>query len=220
MSEEIILNFINQALADTHTACVAKITAVSGSTISAQPVVARVVDEKVVPLPVFPSVPVFTLQGGGSYLAMPIAVGDDCLLIFNERCLDNWYAGNYNVKALEERKHDYSDAIAFVGVNRSGTAIAIPSVITQIGDFFAQGEHEYNGNHVYNGDMTVNGDYTINGNLTVTGMISAGSYSGIGGGDMVTNSNIITTKDVKAGNISLQNHTHVDSIGGDTEKPE
>ena len=222
MDYDLVTQMITQALADTHTACVAKITAINGNTINAQPVVARVVDDKEIPLPVFLEVPVIVLQGGGSYLAMPVAVGDNCLLIFAERCIDNWYAGSNNVRALEERMHDYSDGFALVGVNPQSGLIPIPSVITQIGDAFAQGEHTYIGNHEYTGDMVVNGDYTINGNLTVTGTIAAGNFTGLGGGAMTSNTDIITTKDMKAGGVSLNSHTHggVESGGSNTGGPQ
>lgn len=227
MNYDLVTQMINQALADTHTSAVAKITAVNGNTINAQPVVARVVDGKEIPLPVFINIPVIVLQGGGSYLAMPVSAGDYCLLIFAERCLDNWYAGSDNVSPLEDRMHDYSDGFALVGVNTGSSLIPIPSVITQIGDAFASGdhkyvgEHEYTGDHVYTGDMIVNGDYTINGNLTVTGTISAGNFSGLGGGAMTSNTDIITTKDVVASGVSLNSHTHggVETGGGNTGGP-
>lgn len=50
------------------------------------------------------------------------------------------------------------------------------------------------------GSVIVNGGVTINGNLTVNGSISA-------------------TGDIVAGGVSLQNHTHTDSLGGTTSPP-
>lgn len=50
------------------------------------------------------------------------------------------------------------------------------------------------------GTITVNGDTTINGDLVVSGSISA-------------------TGDIVAGGISLQHHTHTDSLGGSTSPP-
>lgn len=47
---------------------------------------------------------------------------------------------------------------------------------------------------------TINGTVSINGNLTVNGSISA-------------------TGDIVAGGVSLQNHTHTDSLGGATSPP-
>ena len=70
---------IDEALANLHTACVARVTAVNETTVDCQPVVARVVDGNNVTLPVFRSVPPVFMRGGDSYTAHPIAVGDYAL---------------------------------------------------------------------------------------------------------------------------------------------
>ena len=74
--QPLILNGIYQALSNTHTNLVAKITKVNSTTINAQPVVNRVVDGKSVPLPSFEEIPIINFIGGSSYIQMPLSIGD------------------------------------------------------------------------------------------------------------------------------------------------
>ena len=122
---DIIADAIGEALSNLHTATIAKVTAVQEKTISVQPVINRVVDGKSIQLPQFTKVPPLFMQGGGSYTAHPIAVGDYCLLILTERCFDRWYSGSDFQDPAEFRMHDYSDGIAIVGINP--TAGHLPS---------------------------------------------------------------------------------------------
>ena len=61
--------------------------------------------------------PVFTLQGGGGAVQLPIAAGDNCILLFNDRNIDAWYQNGSSAAPYDARCHDISDAIALVGVN-------------------------------------------------------------------------------------------------------
>lgn len=62
-------------------------------------------------------VPVIVLGGGNSRLTFPIQQGDECLLLFNDRELDNWFTNDELQAPSELRKHDFSDAIALVGLS-------------------------------------------------------------------------------------------------------
>lgn len=81
-------------------------------------------------VPLLPSVPVFQYSGGSSYLTMPIAVGDTCIVLFNDRELDNWYLDGGRPAPTSFRKHDLSDAICLVGVR---------NLQNVIGDFLSNG---------------------------------------------------------------------------------
>ncbi len=119
---------VNFALADVHTIVVAKITSVNDTTIGCTPVINRVVDGESLQLPEFIEVPPVIIQGGGSYIAEPIAVGDYCLVLISERCYDAWYAGSDFVSPLEMRMHDYSDGFALCGISPQASAISIPKI--------------------------------------------------------------------------------------------
>jgi hypothetical protein len=65
----------------------------------------------------------------------------------------------------------------------------------------------------------------VDGNITCTGTIAAGNFTGLSGGPMTASVDIQTTGnvdadgDVTAGDISLNSHTHIDSVGGTTSEP-
>lgn len=192
---DIITQVIDESLANLHTATIAKVTAVGQTTINCKPVMARVVDGQKVQLPEFKAVPPCFMQGGGSYTAHPIAVGDYALLIFTERCFDNWYAGVDNEIPLEYRMHDYSDGFALVGINPLGGAISIPDKITQIGDTVQKGDYEHEG------DRAQTGDFSLTGNMTVEG--------GEGGTINMANTTLnLTNGDIIVDGVSVKSHTH------------
>lgn len=225
---------IFQALANLHTATIARVEKVRTNTIDVQPVINREVNGESIKLPLFAKVPPIFLQGGTSYTAYPIAVGDYCLLIFTERCFDRWYNGRDECSPAEYRMHDYSDGFAIIGINPKTLAISIPEVITQIGNTYAEGDYEQIGEYTQTGDRTmtgnrtiignldVDGDITVTGNITCQGTISASNFTGLSGGALSTDVNIETTGDVKAGSISLKSHVHggVEPGSGTTGEPE
>lgn len=222
---EILQTALKQAQANLHTATIGRVVKVNEKTVDVQPVINRKVDGKDIKLPVFVEVPVIHLHGGGSYTAYPINVGDYALLIFTERCFDNWYEGRDETLPLEFRMHNYSDAIAIVGLYNRAGEITIPKVITHIGDVYEEGDHEHignvtqTGNYVMTGDFTINGHTIKNGNLIVNGNITISG--GAGGGTVnATNCTInLTNGDVIADGISLKNHTHTGDSGGTTTTP-
>lgn len=67
--------------------------------------------------PVLVDVPVFTLQGGGGAIQFPIQAGDQCILLFSDRRIDEWFQNGAEAAPADGRMHDMSDGIALVGVN-------------------------------------------------------------------------------------------------------
>jgi hypothetical protein len=59
-------------------------------------------------------VPVIFLGGGKFYQSFPIKAGDQCLLIFNDRDLDNYIAGSTTSPPNTPRCHSFSDGLALV----------------------------------------------------------------------------------------------------------
>jgi len=192
---DVLNDAIGEALSNLHTATIAKVMSVQEKTISVQPVINRVVDGRSIQLPEFTKVPPLFMQGGGSYTAHPIAIGDYCLLVLTERCFDRWYSGSDFQDPAEFRMHDYSDGIAIVGINPIAGALTIPSVIQQTGDTNQDGNYTRQGSLVQIGDMTITGNLHVDGEITCTG-------------------------DVVAGGISLRNHTHTGDSGGTTGVPQ
>ena len=67
--------------------------------------------------------PVVCLGGGKAHLTFPIIPGDDCLILFNDRSLDNWFASGQNVELSDSRLHSFADGVALVGLNSQATSI-------------------------------------------------------------------------------------------------
>lgn len=74
--------------------------------------------------PILVDCPVVILGGGNAHLTMPISPGDDCLICFNDRDLDNWHAGKSGGSTATGRLHSFADGIAIVGLNSLAKSIA------------------------------------------------------------------------------------------------
>ncbi|GJL36020.1 hypothetical protein TUM17576_28400 [Enterobacter hormaechei] len=72
-------------------------------------------DDGWIELPLLVDVPVIFPRGGGCTLTFPVKAGDECLLIFGDRCIDFWWQNGGIQKPVDLRMHDLSDAFAIVG---------------------------------------------------------------------------------------------------------
>nr|WP_228351034.1 MULTISPECIES: Gp138 family membrane-puncturing spike protein [Limnobaculum] len=68
-----------------------------------------------VDLPVLVDIPVSFPRGGGVTLTFPISQGDECLVIYSDRCIDFWWQSGSVQETVEPRMHDVSDAFVIVG---------------------------------------------------------------------------------------------------------
>lgn len=66
--------------------------------------------------PVIADAPVIFLGGGGYSLTFPVDEGDECLVLFNDRDIDNWFAGLSSGTPNSSRLHSFSDAVILVGL--------------------------------------------------------------------------------------------------------
>lgn len=66
-------------------------------------------------LPLLVDVPVVFPRGGGCSLTFPVKEGDECLVIFADRCIDFWWQSGGVQEPVDGRMHDLSDAFAIVG---------------------------------------------------------------------------------------------------------
>jgi len=67
--------------------------------------------------PLLVDVPIIVLGGGNANLTMPIVQGDQCLVLFNDRSIDNWFTSGQVQPLASSRLHSFSDGIALVGLN-------------------------------------------------------------------------------------------------------
>ena len=73
--------------------------------------------------PVLLECPCFVLSGGSASIRMPIVKGDHCIVLFNDRDIDNWFTAGDGLSPNTKRTHDLSDGIALVGIRNLQTAI-------------------------------------------------------------------------------------------------
>ena len=129
--------------------------------------------KKLIEYPVLKKVPCVVMGGGGSYITHPISAGDQCLLLFSDFMIDNWWATGQASKIDFERHHDIADAIAIVGLN------ALPNAIQNYSDYldlhYSDNSSIIVGNtvEVNNQTINLNGNTNVTGNETVSGVITA-----------------------------------------------
>jgi len=76
----------------------------------------RTVNGVLLEYPVLTDCPVVILSGGPARLTFPIAQGDECMVLFNDRDIDNWFSSGQVQGLASFRLHNFTDAIALVGV--------------------------------------------------------------------------------------------------------
>lgn len=75
-------------------------------------------DGEVLDAPVLVDVPVVMPTGGQSWIRFPLVAGDTGLVIFSDRCLDDWRRGDGQPQnPTSRRAHDLSDAIFVPGLS-------------------------------------------------------------------------------------------------------
>lgn len=148
---ELIDQIIQRALLEVHTCLVGRVERVRSTTIDVQPVTKKVLNGSIIDMPLFSQVPPIFMQGGSSYEAYPISVGDYCLLFVSESNTEKWYSGQDNQQPNEDRMFDYSDSFALVGVNPAAQAKAIPAKTKAVGDKDIEGIYTHDGDIILNG---------------------------------------------------------------------
>ncbi len=164
-------------------------------TASVQPAIQRIFTEKgAVNLPLCVDVPVAFPGGGDFFLTFPVKSGDECILMFSERAIDNWHASGGTQTPAEYRLHDLSDGIAIVGLNSqphklaalqmTGAELRTRSRSTYIR--LEDGTIYIKGNIVHEGNVQQTGNLNRTGTSTTTGKITGQGGMAISGGSGTT----------------------------------
>lgn len=66
-------------------------------------------------MPLLLDVPIVIPRAGQYCITMPVHIGDECLVIFGDMCIDAWFTYGGVQNQLEKRRHDLSDAFAILG---------------------------------------------------------------------------------------------------------
>lgn len=89
-------------------------------------------NNEIIDYPVLQDCPVFFLTGGQAYISMPIEPGDSCLILFNDRDIDTWWATGANNIPNTPRSHSLSDAICLVGIRNQSDNITLKTNAIEI----------------------------------------------------------------------------------------
>lgn len=88
----------------------------------------QLLDGTTISEPVFADVPVMWPSAGGYSIHAPLAAGDEVLVVFAERSIDEWLAaGGYNRVANDVRRFNAQDAIAIPGLRSAPNALPAPA---------------------------------------------------------------------------------------------
>lgn len=74
--------------------------------------------------PILLDVPIVSLSGGAAGVTMPIQAGDECLILFNDRDIDNWFQTGQVKGNATSRLHSISDGFALIGVRSLNNVLA------------------------------------------------------------------------------------------------
>jgi hypothetical protein len=66
--------------------------------------------------PLLLDVPVVVMSGGPARITFPVTKGDTCLILFNDRDIDNWFQSGQIGPVASGRLHSIADGIALVGI--------------------------------------------------------------------------------------------------------
>lgn len=138
-----------------------------------------------VEIPELQEVPLFVNRGGNYALTLPVKVGDECLVVFADMCIDAWWQSGGIQNQIERRRHDLSDSFAIVGF--TSQAKKLPNYSTSTAQL-----------------RTLDGSSYIE--------LSAGQINIVG--NVHIQGTLVTSGDTIAAGISLDTHTHGGVTGG------
>ncbi|EOY4401224.1 Gp138 family membrane-puncturing spike protein [Klebsiella michiganensis] len=176
--------------------------------------------------PLILDAPVIFPRGGGCTLTFPVKEGDECLVVFADRCIDFWWQSGGVQNGSRGRMHDYSDAFVIPGPQSqakkiSGISTTAAQLRTDDGSAFIELAAGGNITATTAGSATINApEIILNGNVTINGNLSQGM--GDSGGTATMYGPVTVTSDVTAGGKSLMTHTHggVETGSGNTGEPQ
>jgi phage baseplate assembly protein gpV len=185
--------------------------------------------------PLLLNVPIQYPSGGGFTLTFPIAAGDECVVLFNDRSIDNWLAQGAGQPPNIGRVHDLSDGIAIVGIRNNTRALTgVSTTTTQLRNDDGDTYVEVAGGGVINvvaptqvnitaPTVDINASMQINLNTPIVAISGILAVDNVGAvtTSCTINGSLHTTGDVVANGISLDSHVHsgVQTGSGNTGGP-
>lgn len=162
-------------------------------------------------LPLLIHVPIMFPACGGFIMSMPLAKGDEVLVVFASRCIDSWWQnGGFENIPMEDRKHDLSDGFAFPAqMSQPKVEAAYDGGLSSANARLSKADGSCYLEITPSGAVNIvaPGGVNVTGNLVVSGSINAAS---------VTASGEVTGNAIP---LSTHKHTGVTPGGGETGGP-
>ncbi len=185
-------------------------------TVSVQPAIQGIVQDEngrteLVNLPLLVDVPLSFPSVAGFCLTLPVAAGDEVLVVFSSRCIDAWWQLGGVQRPMEARMHDLSDGFAIPGIR------SVPNVIPSISSTGAQLRNNAGTTYVeISGDgkvkIVTSSQVEVQGILNVTGNVVAS-------GNVTANGEVTAKASLVPVNLSTHTHGGVTVGGGSTGGP-
>ncbi len=137
-------------------------------------------------------VPVAFARGGGFTCTMPIAEGDECLVVFASRDIDNWFTTGKVSQPGSSRSLSISDGFAIVGpTSRPNVIPNISSDSAQLrsddGECYVEVKNGHLVNIVAPGGINLNGvTIDASGNVAIPGSTTGAGEGTFNGGHTVS----------------------------------
>lgn len=156
-------------------------------------------------LPLLVDVPIVFPSAGGFTITMPMAAGDEVLVVFASRCIDAWWQQGGIQLTMEARMHDLSDGFALPGPKSQ------PKVLTGISTTALQ---------IRNNAGTAYIELSANGTIKLVSPVAIDITGGMAfSGNLAVTGNITATGEITAGVIPLSTHTHLSASPGSPTGP-
>ena len=228
--EGLISSLLDGVNAGIRVALPAKVTGFNASkqTVSCIPLIRELVNingkVSYKELPELQDVPIVVPRAGNWAITLPIKTGDECMVIFQDLCIDGWWSRGGIQNWNDLRRHDLSDAIAIFSPwsqpnaisSYSSSNLEIRSLDNTIKISFSESgvTMDFPQGYTINGDGTINGNITMTGDITQTGNITQT-------GDITSSGTIKGQTEVEAGptGIKMSIHTHQYNPGPGSATP-
>lgn len=187
-------------------------------TASVQPLIEQILqNDQAAPLPMLTDVPVQFPRGGAFVMTFPVTPGDECLIIFAERCIDGWFASGQSSIPLDYRLHDLSDGFALVGFSSLPRAIpdyAMDAVMMRTLDGSAYFKLDQAGHMTIRGtQLTIQCPVVVEQLLTYQAGLSG---TGSAAGTSITGNISHSGGELSSNGVTLHTHQHSGvKAGGD-----
>jgi hypothetical protein len=190
------------------------------NTVDVQPCIKRkfIKDKKAGNLPIINDVPVGFFGAGNFWLTIEPQEGDYCVLLISDRSIERWKLTGGITDPQLKRHHDMTDAIAYFGINPFEEAL--PDVQTSAIHIRTRDGESGIKLEADTATIHIGGDEIVKVTSSEV-VISLGgtSIATITSGNVAFTVNVTAPDFITDTGISLRQHTHIDSVGGNTSVP-